>query len=167
MLTKSKQKRKLGDPQCFARRFEIAVDLPPQACLDRLKGLEQSEHGFLIPASRDVRIHETDDAYDFEIRLKFRSNSSLNSMLAKCSGVMFSDSWSGKTTIRGRFTAGMFPPIFVIFLSIFSFTLLISAAPNFVCDGVYAVVAMLFYGLIFHKQYVDFQTLIYKTFRQS
>lgn len=108
MDAKSKQKPSIWwDSLFFPQNFKMTVDRSPQECASRLASLEQVQIGFSSSSSLQVRIDATDDTtYDFEIRLN-RFGRALRFASLKCKGVVFTDSWSGKTVIKGRFTLGI------------------------------------------------------------
>lgn len=101
MFAKLKQQFFLWDGQPVTQNFEITVDLPVQACVDRVETLERCYAGTWDPISPDVDIREMDDtAYSFELRI-IRDDYDWPYTSVKCTGVIFRDS-SDQTVIKGQ-----------------------------------------------------------------
>lgn len=114
----------LWDKLLFPYQFEMNVDMPLQECIGRLMSLTQPKEGFWYPSNREVWTEKvSDNAVDFEIHLN-RYGRGMSWTSGKCAGVVFRDSWSGKTVIKGQFTVGKLVliilgfPILLFFVSL-------------------------------------------------
>jgi len=166
MSAKSNSKHKsLWDGGLFPRPFDGMVEAPFEDCENRLLSLAQFKTGYWNPVSREVQTQKTgDNAFNFEICLRGYGNSG-GYTKAKYVGIVFRDSWSDKTTVRGRFTLGLLTPILLTVLLIISPVMLFSHS-HYAIYGVVFPIIVLFYGLQIRKEYLRFQSQVYETFHK-
>ena len=149
----------------FPQDFEIALDLPLQEAIKRLRSIEQHYFGLWNPFSPDVWLQTVDeDVYNFKVYYNPYRRERRRATV-KCVGVIFVDNWSSQTLIKGRFTPN--PNLSLFWLIMLIGIFLIKIEPNLWVWGIltgFASVGLILRALLDRRK---LRALIYEALQSG
>jgi hypothetical protein len=90
----------------LAQRFEIETELSSEECASQLRSLSHPVKGFFNPMSREIKVEQNYDTYDFEVRTK-RYGRGMSYTSASARGTVVPDEALDKTVIRAEVRVSM------------------------------------------------------------
>jgi hypothetical protein len=172
MPAKSRRKQKsLWNIELLPHAFERTVDIPFQACVNRLRDLEEpwrSRSGH--PSYKAYPRGSAYDSYHFEIVIRgysFRNYPYGETGFTRlvCVGTVFDDKSSGKSVVRGQFTLVLRTSMFLS-IALPLALILMTIRLNIVAE-IFALVASLPIVVIVLLDYVNFQESVYAALRSA
>ncbi|MBA3868911.1 MAG: hypothetical protein H0X30_07145 [Anaerolineae bacterium] len=159
--------RPILDVMLLVKPFSFTVKVPPQACLERLRGLDQPKTGlFFYPASRTVRIIQEVNHSRFEILADRHSRGWIYTS-AKATGMVISVNGDSDTTvIKGDIRLGK---IFLMFYAGFLIGFVTFASASWARDSLVLLIFAIYavYMAVSYRDYRRLDALIHDTFIEA
>ena len=151
----------------LSKPFHYTVNLLPQDCIERLRGLSQPKTGFFFyPISRAVKITQEVNHSKFEICVERYGRASVYNS-AKANGIVISTNDREETTdLKGNLRLGIIFLVFPTFLLVL-FIFNLNDLARFPGFYILAFVVSLFYIICCLRDYRRLDSLIRDTFSDA